>query len=143
MTVRSTPSPLALALRTAVEEFVTNAGTRRALPTVINLGTPGGEHVSLPESPSLDAGLRTDLLERALDGIDLDALPTPVPWLTRSGELAPGDADFAWLAAAVEAFGRHDLPVRGFFVVTRNGWFDLLSEDLVRWQRVRPRTTGV
>lgn len=131
-------TPPVLALRRAQSDFVAAAGTRRALGREFHLGVPGGEHLTLADDPTLDAGLRADVVERALDGIDLLKTPQPVPWVTRSGELVAGDADYAWLTASMEAFGRHSLTVPGFYVVTRYGWLDLVAGHLVRTGRVRP-----
>ncbi|MFL6022215.1 MAG: hypothetical protein ACJ72O_02660 [Marmoricola sp.] len=123
-------------LRLALTEHVSSAGTRRALPTLMHVGTPGVEEVVVPEGPGLDPGLRADIMERALDGLDPDR--PPLPWLTRTGELSPGDADLAWFAATREAFGRHASALPGFFVMTRYGWLDLATDELIRWNRVRP-----
>jgi len=123
-------------LRLALTEHVTAAGTRRALPTVMHVGVPGEEQVGVTEETGLDPGLRADLLERALDGLDLEA--TPLPWLTRTGELVPGDADLAWFAATFEAYGRHSLVLPGFFVMTRYGWLNLATDEVIRWSRIRP-----
>ena len=130
--------PLAGQLRTALCDFVTTAGARRRLPTLFHVGTPGGDQITLPHDLYFDAGLRGDLVERAIEGLEGRAGERPVPWLTRSGDLAPGDADFAWLSAAREGFGRHDLVLPGFFVITRHGWLNLANDDVIRWRRVRP-----
>lgn len=132
--------PLAGQLRAALCDFVSSAGTRRKLPTLFHVGTPGGDHITLPHDLYFDAGLRADLVERAIDGLDGRAAERPVPWLTRTGELTPGDADFAWFAAAREGFGRHARDLPGFFVVTRYGWLNLANEDVIRWRRVRLRS---
>lgn len=126
-------------LRRAQTAFVRAAGTRRSLPRTFHLGTPGGEHVILDDAPGLDAGLRADVVERALDGFGSDQDPAPVPWVTRSGELVAGDADVAWLSAAIEAYGRHGVTLPGFFVVTRHGWVDLVSGQVVQTGRIRKR----
>jgi len=131
--------PLAGQLRAALCDFVRAAGTRRKLPVTFHVGTPGGAQVSLPHDPCFDAGLRADLVERAIDGLEGSAGERPCPWLTRTGDLVPGDADFAWFAAAREAFGRHGVPLPGFFVLTRYGWLNLANEDVIRWHRVRAR----
>jgi len=131
--------PLAGQLRAALCDFVSAAGTRRRLPTLFHVGTPGGEQITLPHDLYFDAGLRADLVERAIDGLDGPAGVRPVPWLTRTGDLAPTDADFAWFTAAREGFGRHGLELPGFFVITRYGWLNLANEDVIRWRRVRPR----
>ncbi|HET6167839.1 MAG TPA: hypothetical protein VFE07_13495 [Marmoricola sp.] len=130
--------PLAGQLRAELCDFVTSAGTRRNLPTLFHVGTPGGDRITLPHDRTFDAGLRADLVERAIDGLEGRAGERPVPWLTRAGDLSPTDADFAWFSAARDGFGRHDLEPPGFFVVTRHGWFNLANEDVVRWRRVRP-----
>ena len=101
----------------------------------MHVGVPGVEEVVVPEERGLDPGLRADLMERALDGLDLDL--TPLPWLTRTGELSPGDADLAWFAATTEAYGRHSILVPGFFVMTRYGWLNLANDEVIRWSRVR------
>lgn len=131
--------PLAGQLRAALCDFVQAAGTRRLLPTLFHVGTPGGDHATLPHATSFDGGLRADLVERAIDGLEGRAATRPVPWLTRIGDLAPSDADFAWFTASREGFGRHALELPGFFVVTRHGWMNLANDDVVRWRRVRPR----
>ncbi|MCZ4498483.1 MAG: hypothetical protein JWQ74_1036 [Marmoricola sp.] len=124
-------------LRAALSAFVTESGTRRSLPCTVRLGVPGGEHLALPHDPTLDAGLRSDVLERALDTLDPS---TAVPWLTRSGDLVPGDIDFAWFTAAREAFSSHGYAAPGFFVMNRYGWLNLVDDTAVRWSRVRVRT---
>jgi hypothetical protein len=123
-------------LRLALTQHVRAAGTRRALPTLMHVGTPGIEEVVVPEEPGLDPGLRADLLERALDGLDLQS--APLPWVTRVGELAPGDVDLVWFAATREAYGRHSLGLPGFYVMTRYGWLNLATDEVVRFSRVRP-----
>jgi hypothetical protein len=130
--------PLAGQLRAALCRFVSSAGAKRRLPTLFHVGTPGGDQITLPHDQYFDAGLRADLVERAIDGLDGPAGERPVPWLTRIGDLTPADADFAWFSAAREGFGRHGLELPGFFVVTRYGWLNLANEDVIRWRRIRP-----
>lgn len=134
--------PLAGQLRAALCDFVSTAGTRRQLPTLFHVGTPGGEHITLPHDACFDAGLRADLVERVLDGLEGRAWERPVPWLTRTGDLAAADPDLAWFAAAREGFGRHGLGMPGFFVITRYGWLNLATEDVIRWRRFRPRAAA-
>jgi len=131
--------PLAGQLRAALCDFVASAGTRRNLPTLFHVGTPGGDRITLPHDVTFDSGLRSDLVERALEGLEGRAAERPVPWLTRTGDLSPADADLAWFAAARDGFGRLGVELPGFFVVTRHGWFNLANEDVVRWRRVRPQ----
>ena len=123
-------------LRLALTQHVTAAGTRRALPTLMHVGRPGLQQVVVDEQPGLDPGLRADLMERALDGLDLE--DAPLAWLTRTGVLSPGDADLAWFAATREGYGRHSLVLPGFFVMTRYGWLNLATDELIRWSRIRP-----
>ena len=133
--------PLAGQLRAALCDFVNAAGHRRRLPTLFHVGTPGGVQVTVPHDLYFDHGLRADLVERAIDGLDGAAAERPVPWLTRSGDLAPTDADFAWFSAAREGFARHDRALPGFFVITRQGWLNLANDDVIRWRRIRPAPT--
>jgi hypothetical protein len=136
MTPARDPAEIAGLLRLALTQHVTAAGTRRALPTLMHVGTPEVEEMVVAEQPGLDPGLRADLMERALDGLDLEQ--PPIPWLTRSGVLSPGDADLAWLAATREAYGRHALPLPGFYVLTRYGWLNLTTDEQISWTRIRP-----
>jgi hypothetical protein len=125
----------AAALRMEVRRFATLCGTTRALPTLVHVGVLAGDRITLPADPSYDAGLRADVLTRALDrGIDKR---TSI-WLTRGGELGAGDADLAWFAAARAAFGRHGIGNPQVYVVTRYGWLDLGTGATRSWRRVRP-----
>lgn len=129
---------LATGMRAAMSAFVNAAGTRRVLPTIFHVGRPGGradERWAIVDDPSQDAGLRIDLVEYAVEAA---GLANPVPWMTRSGDLSPHDADLAWFAATRLAFERLELDLPGFFVVTRKGWMNLLTED-VQVQRIRAR----
>jgi hypothetical protein len=126
----------ALLLRAEVGRFVAGCGTRRALPTRVHVGWLGDERLTLRADPSYDAGLRADLLTRALDRFD-EPLPTTA-WLTRGGVATTGDDDLAWLAAADAAFGRHGVARVAFFAVTRQGWLDVRTGQTRTWRRVRP-----
>jgi hypothetical protein len=130
-----TPAPLTDLLRAELCALVASAGTRRVLPVLVHLGTPGGTHLWVAHDPSYDAGLRADLSERMLDGLqDADLR---CGWITRSGPLEPGDAEFGWSAAAREAFARHDREYPGFFLITRSGWRNLDTGDSLHWQAPR------
>lgn len=129
------PIPLAGQIHLAMRTFATSAGTARKLPTHLHVGTPAGPHLSIPEQRWYDAGLRADLVVRALDGLDV---PDPCCWVTRPGELVANDVDVAWLSAARAAFARHAVALPGFFVVTRRGWMDLTTQQVHQWDRVRP-----
>jgi len=125
----------AAALRMEVRRFATLCGTARALPTLVHVGELAGDRITLPADPSYDAGLRADVLTRALDhGID----ERTSIWLTRGGPLSVGDVDLAWFAAARTAFGRHGVGDPAVHVVTRYGWFDVSTGAGRAWRRVRP-----
>jgi hypothetical protein len=130
----NTELPVAGHLSRAMRDLARAAGRRRALPTVLHLGHPRSEEVLVPDRDWYDAGIRADLVTRALDGL---ADPAPLVWLTRSGGLDPTDVDAAWCAAALAGLARHGLPVAGFFVVTRAGWADLTTGERHAWSRVR------
>jgi hypothetical protein len=130
------PETTAALLRTEVRVFATRCGTRRVLPTHVHVGTPAGDRATLPHDPSYDAGLRADLLTRALDRLDDPARLSA--WLTRGGFPAACDDDLAWLAAADAAFGRRGVTRVPFFAVTRHGWLDVRTGEVRVWRRVRP-----
>jgi hypothetical protein len=129
---------LAAALRKEVRAFVAAAGTRRSLPTTCRVGRPSEQPVELPHVAGMDCALRTDLVERALDG--LLVTDGACAWLTRAGGLETSDADVEWYAAARTAFARHDLALTAFCVLNRTGWVDLVSGQRRQWTRVRTRT---
>ncbi len=114
--------------------FVAAAGTTRALPTTVHVGHPGGEHVALADVAG--AGLRADLVTRALDG--LLVLDGACAWLTRGGRPGIGDVDAEWWAAARHGFARHGLVLPAFVVLTRTTWQDLVTGERRSWSRVRP-----
>ena len=119
---------LAAHARTAYDAFLRECGRRRSDPITVRIGTPGGPGLAIAHDPSLDAGFRADLLERALDDFDP---ATAIPWLTRGGVLVPGDPDLSWFAAARAAYGRHGAVLPGFLIITRDGWRNLLDDELV------------
>ena len=129
---------LAASLQEEVRAFVAAAGTRRSLPTTCHVGRPGEQRVELPHLAGMDRALRTDLVERALDG--LLVTDGACAWLTRPGELGTSDADVEWYAAARTAFARHRLRLTAFCVLNRTGWVDLVSGQRREWTRVRSRT---
>lgn len=121
-----------------MRDFVAAAGTRRALPTTVHVGSPEGQHTDIDVEAWQDAGIRTELVARALAGLDEPVFERAIPWLTRTGELDVQDADLQWGAAAREGYARYGLDLPGFFVVTRRGWSNLLTGETHVWQRVRP-----
>ena len=126
---------LASAIRAELRAFVDGAGTRRALGTTIHVGHPGGEHARWPHDVTANHAMRTDLVERAVDG--LRVIDGACAWVTRGGELEVTDADAEWFAAARTAFSRHGLQLPVFFVLNRSGWVDLVSGERRAWSRVR------
>ncbi len=132
------PLPLAGRVHRAMRDFVAGAGTRRALPTTMHVGAPEGQHVDIPVEPWQDPGLRTELVARALAGLEDAAFEHALPWVTRTGGHDTHDTDLHWCAAARSSFGRFGLELPGFFVVTRQGWSNLLTGEVHRWDRVRP-----
>ncbi|MCX6395344.1 MAG: hypothetical protein NTV23_02535 [Propionibacteriales bacterium] len=103
---------------------------RRVHPTTVVLGLFRGVHVVLPDADGLDGGLRTDLVEQVLS--THETVPALVR-ITRGGALWPSDTDFAWYAAANHGFGRHGRQLESFAVITREGWFDLVTDHRERW----------
>lgn len=131
---------LASSIHAELRAFVGAAGTRRSLPTTCHVGHPGGERTCWPHEVTTDHSVRTDLVERAIDG--LLVAEGACGWVTRGGELHVTDADAAWFAASMTAFGRHGLKLPAFFVLHRNGGLDLVSEEQREWSRVRNRATA-
>ncbi len=129
------------ALRAEARRVVDAAGHRRLLVPRCRVGRPGGTGVWLPEDADTgDPGLLSDLVERALDGLDETATGGSGPllaWVARSGDLVAGDGDLAWLRAARAGFGRHGLALPCFLVLGRHGYVDLLGGHGHTWSRVR------
>ncbi|GGF32484.1 hypothetical protein GCM10011519_02350 [Marmoricola endophyticus] len=119
-----------------VRRFVTEHHRRRRIAITVHVGVPGGARRDLVPDPGWDAGLRADVLGRLLDSYashDVCSL-----WLSRGGGAAATDADLAWLRAARVAGPARGLPVESFVVVTRAGWWDLLTGRSRTWARARP-----
>lgn len=119
----------------AVRAFVDASGRKRDLPATVHVGLPLSHFLQIPDDDRYDAGLRTDLVERALSCLDQ---PEPMVWLTRPGADHPYDVDHAWCAATTSAALRAHRIV-GFYVVTRQGWTHLESGESKLWERVRPK----
>lgn len=109
---------------------------RKVHPTTVRVGEICGAHVVVPNDQALDAGLRADLLEQILSAGEPASQRV---WITRGGALSPSDNDFAWNAAATNAFGRHGQRLKAFLVITREGWFDLVSDQVGLWKPPTPR----
>lgn len=131
------PLPYAALLRRELERYVAALGRRRWVPPDVHVGVPGGVRVTVAGVglAGRDVGWRADLLERAIDGVEL----VPRAWITRCGTLEPTDDDLAWCAGARLAFARHGLELPAFHVLTRYGWRDLLGAEVVTFHRVRRR----
>jgi hypothetical protein len=134
-------------LTRAVRRFADATPARRRATPWLRIGSPGGRHLGLADDPGYDAGLRADVVERVLDGFD-PASPPPTAWLTRTGGVAPGDVDLAWLAACREGYGRHGITLTSFYLVTRSAWSDLLDDENAttvrrRRQRSSPGVDGL
>ncbi|GAB3659272.1 hypothetical protein GCM10027596_16630 [Nocardioides korecus] len=120
----------------------------RALRTRCHVGVPGGERVVLPDEAALAGlgagtdsptapGLRADLVERALDGVE--DLADVAVWVARAGPLGLGDVELAWHSAARRALARHGLDPGRFLVLSLTGWWHLGSGERREWGRLRPR----
>ncbi len=148
---------IATALRLEVG-WLRRAEWRRVFAPRLHLGVPGSP-LSLssdalaplsgapwPPPRWLDAGARADVCDRMVSAWQAQEPATPhrsLPlgtvscWYTRPGTPDLHDEDPAWFAAARWAFAAHDLPLRGFWVVTRYGWHDPVTGELRRWKRLR------
>lgn len=135
-------------LREEVRRALADAGTRRQLPLRCFVGHPGGpvdtavaEVAVATQRQLLDlggdaTGLRTALVERALDG--LDDPRGALCWVVRSGPLEVGDPELAWWSAAWHGFGRHGLRPVAFCVLNRTGWVEPDTGRGRTWRRLRP-----
>jgi hypothetical protein len=112
--------------------------SRRVFDVSVHVGVLGGPRdsfvVRAQDLPAVDAALRTDVVA-ALVGNSPASWRTA--WLVRPGTPEPHDLDLQWLAAASSAFGMHDRTLDGFFVLTRAGWRDVLTDEARVWKRLR------
>jgi hypothetical protein len=112
--------------------------SRRVFDAAVHVGVLAGPRdsfvVRAQDLPAVDAGLRTDVLCSLVGQAPPDWRTT---WLTRPGTPELHDQDLRWLAAARTAFGVHGRPLDGFYVVTRTGWRDALTEETRVWTRLR------
>lgn len=144
------PPAWAAPLREEVRRTLADAGVRRQLPLRCFVGHPGGPRESgvaeVVVPPGLVvaglgagalAGLRADLVERALDG--LDEPRGALCWVARSGGLEVGDPELAWWSAAWRGFARHGLRPEAFCVLNRTGWVEPDTGRGRSWYRLRPR----
>jgi hypothetical protein len=112
--------------------------SRRVFDVAVVVGELGGDRdsfvVRAQDQPAVDTALRTDVVSALLE----DSPPAwRTAWVARPGSPEPHDLDLQWLAAARTAFGMHARPLEGFFVVTRSGWRDVLTDESRAWRRLR------
>jgi hypothetical protein len=112
--------------------------SRRVFDVAVVVGELGGDRdsfvVRAQDQPAVDTALRTDVVSALLE----DSPPAwRTAWVARPGTPEPHDLDLQWLAAARTAFGMHARPLEGFFVVTRSGWRDVLTDESRAWRRLR------
>jgi len=106
---------------------------------LLHVGLPGRDHELLPadDGEPMDHALRTDVVAAALARARR-AVPQPLAWITRTGDLVAEDVDLVWLAACRQAFAEADTPLT-YVVVNRHGWRDPRSGVERHWTRLRRR----
>jgi hypothetical protein len=136
-TTRSPVSDRRLLLRQEVGRFRARE-SRRVFDVSVHVGVLGGLRdsfvVRAQDATAVDAALRTDVVAALLEGSPAD---WRTAWLARPGTPEPHDQDLQWLAAAGTAFGMHDRTLDGFFVLTRTGWRDVMTDEARVWKRLR------
>jgi hypothetical protein len=138
MTVtRSAATDTRLLLRQEVGRFRARE-SRRVFDLSVHVGVLGGPRdsfvVRAQDLPAVDGALRTDVVAVLLEDSPTD---WRTAWLVRPGTPEQHDLDLQWLAAAGTAFGMHGRPLHGFFVITRTGWRDVLTDETRVWKRLR------
>jgi hypothetical protein len=112
--------------------------SRRVFDLAVHIGQLGGRRdifvVPARDLPVMDVGLRTDVAAALLEGTDESWREA---WVTRPGTPELHDLDLQWLAAVREAFAMHGRTLEGFWVITRFGWRDALTEETRVWKRLR------
>lgn len=109
---------------------------RRVHPTLLRVGDPCGAVDVVPEDPTWDHALRTDVLSALLWRRRTE---DPLVWLTRTGSLAWQDVDQRWYAAFLASLGETGLRAQ-VLVVTRHGWHDPATGRTRIWRRIRDRS---
>ena len=112
--------------------------SRRVFDAAVHVGVLAGPRdsfvVRAQDLPAVDSALRTDVLSSLVE----QAPPTwRTAWLVRPGVPELHDQDLGWLAAARTAFAIHARRLEGFYVVTRTGWRDALTDETRVWTRLR------
>jgi hypothetical protein len=136
------PSPTAprrLLLREEVGRFRARE-SRRVFDASVHVGELGGGRTGFVlrarDRTAMDAAMRTDIACRL---VEESPAGWRTGWLVRPGTPERHDLDLQWLAALRTAFGIHDRPLGGCYVITRAGWRDLVTEDEQVWARLRLR----
>lgn len=114
--------------------------SRRVFDPSVHVGELGGSRTGFVlrarDEPAMDAALRIDISCRLVQEAPLAWC---TGWLLRPGTPERHDSDLHWLAALRTAFGIHDRPLGGCYVITRAGWRDLVTEEEQVWARLRLR----
>ena len=90
-----------------------------------------------PPPAWLDPGTRFDVVDRLLTHPGPPRDGSVHTWFLRPGRPVLHDEDRAWFAAARHACTAHGMRTAGFWVVTRYGWLDPVSEEARTWKRLR------
>jgi hypothetical protein len=137
MPTRTAADDLHACLRTEVGRL-RRRESRPTFDTAVQVGRLGGEHdsfvVRAQDRAVVDAALRVDLLDRMVLDAPQDWRSA---WLVRAGTVDLHDEDLHWLAAARTAYAMHDRELDGFWVITRFGWRDVVTDERRVWKRLR------
>ena len=140
MPISTAPVDLRSWLRTEVGRL-RRRESRPVFDTTVQVGRPAGGRDSFvlraQDRPAFDAALRVDVLSRMLEDAPDDWRSA---WLLRAGTVDLHDDDLRWLAAARTAYAVHDRVLEGFWVVTRFGWRDVVTDEQRTWKRLRLRS---
>ena len=115
---------------------------RTAFPAVLHVGRLDAwpaEQDACEVPRAVGPGWARDVVEAML--LDRRRAEVTDAWLTRPGDPEPDHLDRVWAAALREAAAAYALPPARFFVVTRTGWTQVLTEPAAapaqRWTRLR------
>ncbi|HYO40144.1 MAG TPA: hypothetical protein VER39_10845 [Nocardioidaceae bacterium] len=113
--------------------------TRRAFDPSLHVGLLDGDRTGFvlraKDRPAVDVSVLRDVADRLVADSGSSG---HTAWVVRPGQPEPHDLDLQWLAAVLSAFGSHDRPLSGCFVITPSGWRDLLTDETRTWVRLRP-----
>src|SRR5512141_1478204 len=135
--IRSPGTDRRMLLREEVGRFRARE-SRRVFDVSLHVGVLGGLRdsfvVRAQDLPAVDASLRIDVVASLLEDSPEGWCAA---WLVRPGTPEVHDLDLQWLAATRTAFGMHARTLDGFFVLTRAGWRDVLTDETRVWRRLR------